>query len=233
MTIEVICGDALDVLRSQPSGRFGWSVSSPPYNVGKSYERRTSMSAYQEWVAPIVAELVRVVRPGGSICWQVGYHVDKGSVLPLDWVFIPMFQTLGMVLRHRIIWKFGHGLHCKYRFSGRHETILWFTKGDPGIDYAAARERLGSVWDIPNVKHNHREKTAHPCQFPSEIVHRLISEIPLTGTGVDPFGGAGTTGFAAAARGMDAVLIELLPEYAEIARSRIAGVTQFDLGAAA
>jgi adenine-specific DNA-methyltransferase len=32
----------------------------------------------------------------------------------------------------------------------------------------------GDVWVIPNVKHNHTEKTVHPCQFPVELIERLV-----------------------------------------------------------
>ena len=32
----------------------------------------------------------------------------------------------------------------------------------------------GDVWTIPNVKSNHVEKTDHPCQFPVELVERLV-----------------------------------------------------------
>ena len=78
----------------------------------------------------MIAELVRILREDGSICWQVGNYVDNGEVFPLDIYFYMMFKKHGLKLRNRIIWHFGHGLHCTNRFSGRYETILWFTKSD-------------------------------------------------------------------------------------------------------
>jgi adenine-specific DNA-methyltransferase len=79
---------------------------------------------------PILSELVRVLRPDGSICWQVGNYVENGEVYPLDIYYYSLFKDLGMQLRNRIIWGFGHGLHASRRFSGRYETLLWFTKTD-------------------------------------------------------------------------------------------------------
>ena len=106
------------------------------------------------------------------------------------------------------------GLHCKKRLSGRYETILWFTKSDdytfnldpirvpqkyPNKKYFKGKNKgklscnpLGKnpsdVWEIPNVKHNHVEKTEHPCQFPVELVDRLVLSLTNEGDVVfDPF----------------------------------------------
>jgi hypothetical protein len=61
----------------------------------------------------------------------VGNYVDKktSEVIPLDALFWPILHDLGLQSRNRIIWAFDHGLHATHRFSGRHESILWFSKG--------------------------------------------------------------------------------------------------------
>lgn len=199
-------------------------ITSPPYNIGKEYERRQPLDTYLDWIRPIAAECVRVLRPGGSLCWQVGQYVRDGEVFPLDLLFYPMFTELGLSLRARMFWQFGHGLHCKRRFSGRHESIMWFTKG---TCRQAARIRAGfyedgGVWKITNVKHNHPEKTAHPCQFPERLVERLLLALSRQGDLVlDPFGGSGTVGVSAKRHGRAAVLIDLDESYCAIARDRI------------
>ena len=81
----------------------------------------------------MIAECVRLLHPKGSLCWQVGNHVDNGEIVPLDTVLYPVFKAHGLKLRNRIVWHFEHGLHCSKRLSGRYETILWFTKGDDYI----------------------------------------------------------------------------------------------------
>jgi adenine-specific DNA-methyltransferase len=105
-------------------------VTSPPYNLGKAYEAKSSLDAYVQAQAQVISECVRLLSPRGSLCWQIGNHVQKGEIFPLDIVLYAVFREHGLKLRNRIIWHFEHGLHCSKRLSGRYETILWFTKGD-------------------------------------------------------------------------------------------------------
>lgn len=128
--IVVYHGDTLDFLHSVPPATFKMIITSPPYNLGKEYEGRVSIQRYLSSMKPVISELVRVLRPNGSICWQVGNYVENGEVYPLDIYYYSIFKDLGLQLRNRLIWGFGHGLHASRRFSGRYETLLWFTKTD-------------------------------------------------------------------------------------------------------
>lgn len=125
-----LCMDAGAFCKSLPSESVQLVVTSPPYNIGKEYETRKSIDEYIEQMLPLLTEFYRILKPNGSICWQTGNFVDNGEVFPLDIYFYPHFKQLGLHLRNRIIWHFGHGLHCSKRVSGRYETILWFTKTD-------------------------------------------------------------------------------------------------------
>lgn len=127
------CESFLSAMPKQPV--FDLVVSSPPYNIGKPYEQVVELEAYKIRQRAVLSEIITRLKVGGSICWQVGNHVlstsgNRGGVYPLDFLFHPIFQELGMVLRNRIIWRFGHGLHCRHRFSGRYEVILWYTKNN-------------------------------------------------------------------------------------------------------
>lgn len=124
------CQDALTFMREIPDNSVKLIITSPPYNVGKEYEARVKIEEYLNNIKPIISEMYRILALDGSICWQVGNYVEHGEVYPLDIYFYFIFKELGFKLRNRIIWHFGHGLHCKNRFSGRYETILWFTKTD-------------------------------------------------------------------------------------------------------
>ena len=128
--MSVMRADALEACRELPDEFFSLIVSSPPYNIGKNYEQKIDFESYLEDQKAVIAELVRVLKSDGSLCWQVGNYVDRGEVYPLDMYFYPVFKSLGLQLRNRIVWHFGHGLHAKKRFSGRYETLLWFTKSD-------------------------------------------------------------------------------------------------------
>lgn len=124
------CQNALDFCKTLPSGSVKLIITSPPYNIGKEYETKNNIEEYISNLLPMLTEFERILSEDGSICWQTGNFVDRGEIYPLDIYFYPYFKNLGLHLRNRIIWHFGHGLHCSKRFSGRYETILWFTKSD-------------------------------------------------------------------------------------------------------
>jgi DNA modification methylase len=123
-------GDVNAFLPTLPDKSMNLIITSPPYNLGKDYERRVSIETYLESQADTIAGLIRILKDDGSICWQVGNFVDDGEVYPLDIYYYGIFKKLGLSLRNRIVWHFRHGLHTSKRFSGRYETMLWFTKTD-------------------------------------------------------------------------------------------------------
>ncbi len=253
-------GDVTGFIAAIPDNAISLIVTSPPYNLGKDYEDRVSIERYLEKQAEIITQLYRVLKPNGSICWQVGNFVQDGEVYPLDILYYPIFKRLDLFLRNRIVWHFGHGLHASKRFSGRYETILWFTKSDdyifnldkvrvpskyPGKRYykgpnkgkpsgnphgknpsdiweVVAQDWEEALWDIPNVKSNHPEKTIHPCQFPVELVERCVLALTTEGDWVlDPYAGVGTSLIAAMMHNRRAAGCEKEAEYVEIARERL------------
>ena len=128
-------GDSAKILKDKyPDKKFDLIITSPPYNVGKEYETQKSIEAYLQDQEEIIKEIIRVTSDHGSICWQVGNFVGKDKeIYPLDIFYYNIFKKHGLKLRNRIIWHFGHGLHTRSRFSGRYETILWFSKSDKYI----------------------------------------------------------------------------------------------------
>jgi DNA modification methylase len=263
---DIILGDAAQALDTVADESCQLVVTSPPYNIGKEYERdrRLPLRQYVEWVDEIIGKLCKKVSETGSICWQVGNFVDKGEIFPLDLYFYKAFKRRGLKLRNRIIWQFNFGLNAQNRFSGRYETLLWFTKTDnykfnldpvrvrqiyPGKRHSAKKgERAGlpsgnpkgknpsdfwvfhtkeaflgdGVWEFPNVKANHLERTLHPCQFPSELAERCILALSEERDVVlDPFVGAGTTAIAALRHGRSTIGIDRDPKYVDLTRERI------------
>jgi DNA modification methylase len=181
-------------------------------------------------------------------------------VFPLDIWFYPTFKRLGLKLRNRVVWHFEHGLHCSVRFSGRYETLLWFTKGEdytfnldvirvpskyPGKTHFTgpkyglpsgnplgknpsdvwklmAHEWETGLWEIPNVKANHPEKTFHPCQFPIELVERCVLSMTNEDDWVlDPFSGVGSALLAALRHNRRAMGCDKEPAYIDEAKRRI------------
>jgi len=251
----IICSDSLESLKELPNDSIQTIITSPPYGIGKEYESKKLVPFHD-----VVKEFPRILKSTGSVFWQVGNWINKGEIVPLDIVYYPIFKELGFKLRNRIIWHFEHGLHAKKRFSGRYETILFFTKSDeftfnldsvripskypnkryfkgprkgelscnplgknPGdIWEIVCKDWENEVWHIPNVKHNHPEKTAHPCQFPVELAERCIlvasNEKDVI---LDPFCGSGSAVIAAIKNNRLGIGVDNNPEYCEIARKRI------------
>jgi adenine-specific DNA-methyltransferase len=243
------CQDNLAFMRNLASDAMKLIVTSPPYNIGKAYEKRKTLESYLTSQAEVISECVRLLHPQGSICWQVGNHIaDDGEVVPLDIALYHTFKGHGLKLRNRIVWHFEHGLHASKRFSGRYETILWFTKGDDytfNLDpvrvpskYPGKRHfkgpRIGElsgnplgknpsdVWVIPNVKNNHIEKTIHPCQFPVELIERLVLSMTNEGDDVfDPYVGVGSSVIAALMHDRNGYGCDILQEYIDVAWERV------------
>lgn len=271
---SIIHGDALSTLDSLEDQSFQLIVTSPPYNIGKEYERdkRRTLPEYIEWLKPIARKACDKITEDGSLCWQVGNYVNNGEVFPLDLFFYNIFAEKGLKLRNRIVWHFNFGLHANQRFSGRYETLLWFTKSDkykfnldpvrvpqlyPGKRHAASKldkaglpsgNPLGKnpsdfwefepqvafldnpIWEIPNVKSKHPEKTSHPCQFPSELVERCVLAFTDPGDKVlDPFVGVGTSVIAAMKHGRIGTGIDQSERYVRMAQDRVASYLQGDL----
>ena len=232
--IGIIKGDAFLAVNDVRDKSVSLVVTSPPYNVGKSYEVRTELETYLLPYKEFAKELYRILEDDGNVAWQVGNYSESGEVFPLDIYFYELFKDAGFVLRNRIIWHFRHGMHAQKRLSGRYETILWFSKdvdskfnldpiripnlypgkrsskgpnkGKPSGNPAgknpgdfwpdiALEEWEKSIWDIPNVKSHHPEKTLiHPCQFPIELVDRCVMALTDENDLVfDPFMGVGSS----------------------------------------
>jgi adenine-specific DNA-methyltransferase len=254
-TAVLFHGDRLQLLRQirDAGAQAQLIITSPPYNLGKEYEEALSLDDYLHAQRETITECVKILSPTGSICWQVGNYIESlGSqkeVYPLDIMLYDIFKGLGLRLRNRIVWHFGHGLHASRRFSGRHETILWFTfdTSDYLFNLDAVRvpqkypgkkaykgphtgkpsgnplgKNPSDVWHMPNVKSNHIEKTIHPCQFPIALVERLI--LALTNDGdlvVDPYIGVGTTAAASVMHNRRAAGADIVESYLTIARNRV------------
>lgn len=241
-------GDCLKLLKTMPDNSVGLIVTSPPYNLGKEYETKEDLKVYVAQQRLVLIECKRVLKNTGSICWQVGNYVDNGRIMPLDIALYPIFDELGLILRNRIVWHFEHGLHNSKRFSGRYEVVMWFTKSDDytfDLDPVRVPQKypnkksyrgpnagelsgnpLGKnpsdVWIIPNVKSNHVEKTEHPCQFPVELVERLVLSLTKPGDWVlDPYIGVGSTAIAALMHGRHAAGSDNTKSYLTTAKARL------------
>ena len=247
-TYKISCQDTLSYMSELPDNRMTLIVTSPPYNLGKKYEIKKTFQDYLLDQSDIIKECVRLLRDDGSICWQTGNYVNNGEIIPLDTILYPIFLNQGLKLRNRIVWHFGHGLHCTKRLSGRYETINWWTKSNDYVwnldpiripsKYPNKRHYKGpnigklsgnpkgknpsDVWIFPNVKNNHPEKTIHPCQFPVELVERLVLSMTNEDDAVfDPYMGVGSSIIAAVKHNRFGYGCDIIQEYVNITKNRL------------
>ena len=247
---RIYLGDTLELLRSLPDACADLVVSSPPYNLGKEYEAKTALNTYLDGQRTVLAECARILKKTGSIFWQVGAFSDEGMLVPLDIRVFPILESLALIPRNRIVWVRQHGLHGTRKFSCRHETILWFTKSNKyafHLDAVRVPQKWqnkkhfrgerkgelscnpdgknpGDIWLFRNVKHNHEEQTIHPCQFPEDLITRIV--LSTTDEGqvvVDPYMGAGTVAVVARDHGRHFMGAEISPKYHSVALRRLSG----------
>lgn len=242
--------DFLKFSKKIPEGIIDLIVTSPPYGIGKEYEKKTTLENYLMWSNKVLTECRRVLKDTGSIFYQIGTYVSgRGAHFPWDIMLFPLFIDLGFIPRNRIVWIRQHGTHAKHKFSNRHETILWFTKSNDykfNLDDIRVPQKYprkkgyrkgkyygkltsdprgknpGDVWAFRNVKHNHEEQTKHPCQFPEDMVTRLILATTEPEDIVfDPFVGSGTTAVVAKKHNRRFIGCEILKKYVDIANHRL------------
>lgn len=264
--------DVIKFIDTLPNKSATLIVTSPPYNIGKPYENKLPLDEYLKWQKQVIKKCKSKLADEGSICWEIGNFIEKktvkgkyqkgtiSEVTPLDTKFFDIFKSLGFKCRNRIVWRFGHGLHAKNRFSGRYETILWFTKTDdykfnldpvrvpqkyPGKRAFKGKNKgkpsgnpLGKNpsdtwkiiikdweeewWDVPNCKSNHPEKTLHDCQFPIELIERLVLALTDEKDIVfDPFMGVGSALVAGLLHNRKVAGVDKEKQYTDVAYDRI------------
>lgn len=243
-------GDFIELMRRQPDASIDLVISSPPYNIGKQYETKRALDSYLEQQTAVLKECARLLKRTGSVFWQIGAYTHKGVLFPLDVRFFPILESLGLIPRNRIVWARQHGLHASRKFSCRYETILWFTKSNqytfnldairvpqkyPGkkhhrgqkkgkLSCNPAGKNPGDIWLFRNVKHNHEEQTIHPCQFPEDLVARIVlATTNERDVVLDPYMGSGTVAVVARDHGRHFLGAELDADYHQVAMRRLSG----------
>lgn len=240
--------DCLDAMTKLPDEWVALTVTSPPYNIGKEYEKKLPLEDYVTWCQKWIAEIYRLTRPDGAFWLNLGYlsipHQAKAIPIPyLLWDKIPFY------LIQEIIWHYGAGVAGRKFFSPRNEKFLWYVKNpenytfnlddvrDPNVKYPHQKKNgkikvnaLGKnptdVWSFPKVtsgqQRSSKERTPHPAQFPIAVIERIIKAASNPHDIVlDPFIGSGTTAVVALDLQRPVIGFEIRKDYCEIAANRI------------
>lgn len=240
--------DCLKALSTLQDACFSSTITSPPYNIGKAYEQIMPLNEYVKWLEKISTHIHRLTRPDGSYLLNIGYLSipDKGRAVPISYL---LWDKSPFYLNQEIIWHYEAGVSAKRYLSPRNEKILWYVKDkdnftfnldairDPNVKYPNQKKngRLrcntigknpSDVWDIAKVTsgkdRSSEERTAHPAQFPEDLIKRLI--LGFTNAEdliLEPFLGSGTVGAVAVELNRRFVGFEIDASYCEIAKKRI------------
>jgi site-specific DNA-methyltransferase (adenine-specific) len=265
----IVEADNLDVLRALPDGCVDLCYADPPFAAGGA-RRLTSIRtgdgeqtrrgfAGREYRYEVVSDLAyaddlpldehlaalrvrveeihRVLAPHGSLYLHCDWRTSHHLRLLLDDVFgAERFLN-------EIVWAYDYGGRARDRWPRKHDTILWYAKGDtwifdrdaidripymaPGLvgpDKAARGKLPTDVWWMTIVPPASAERTGYPTQKPIRLLERIVAASSRPGDLIlDPYAGSGTTGVAAHRLGRRWLLADRNPDAVRLARARLAG----------
>lgn len=176
------------------------TITSPPYNIGKEYEDIMPLGEYLNWLSRIATSIEKITLNNGNFIFNVGYLSvkDKGRAVPIPYL---VWDKIPFYLNQEIIWHYEAGVAAKKYLSPRNEKILWYVKNkdsytfnldpirDPNVKYPNQKKKgklrcnsIGKnpsdIWEIAKVtsgtNRSSIERTAHPAQFPEDLIRRLM-----------------------------------------------------------
>ncbi len=242
------CGDSLTLQKKINKSIFNAVITSPPYNIGKEYESIVSVDEYIKWSIEWINGACNLLTDSGCLLLNLGYTsvADTGRAVPLPYL---LWDKIPLFLNQEIVWNYSAGVACKNYLSPRNEKILWYVKDklnytfnldairDPNVKYPNSKRHgksrvnaLGKnpsdVWQIAKVttgkNRSSKERTAHPCQFPVDLINRLVLGFTNKNEVIfDPFVGSGTTIESCIKNDRYCVGFEIQPSYCEIIKKRI------------
>ena len=224
------------------------TVTSPPYNIGKEYEKIQKPHRYLHWCKTWLNQIFDITNNDGTFWLNLGYFELKniGKAVPIAYL---LWDKTNFYFMQEIIWYYKAGVSTKKYFSPRNEKYLWYVKNpdkytfnldsirDPNIKYPNQKKNgklrcnpLGknptNVWEIPKItsgkNRSSKERVNHPAQFPLAILDRIIKSCSNVGDLIfDPFIGSGSMAIAGIVNNRRVVGCELNTDYLDIAINRI------------
>lgn len=235
---KIFCKSS-ELMEEIPDKSVHLMVTSPPYNVGKSYDKDLSLDEYREFIKRVMKEVYRVLVPGGRVCFNVA-NLGRRPYLPIDAFLTEDLLSIGFLMRGQIIWDKASSSAGSTAWGSwqspanptlrdAHEYILVFSKDtysrpniygrNPTITKDEFLEFTKSIWKFPTES---AKKVGHPAPFPVELPRRCIELYTYSNEVVlDPFMGSGATAIAALTNGRRYVGYEVDTKYCDIAKCRI------------
>jgi len=235
---KVFCKSS-EAMTELPDNSVHLMVTSPPYNVGKTYDENLSLEEYRGLLKRVFKETYRVLVPGGRVCINIA-NLGRKPYLPLHSYIIEDMHDIGFLMRGEILWDKGSSASPSTAWGtwlnannpvlrDVHEYILifckdTFTRRNPykrksTISKEEFLEFTKSVWQFSAER---ASKVGHPAPFPVELPYRTIQLYTFEGDIIlDPFVGAGTTCIAALKTNRKYVAYDVDKKYCDLAEQRI------------
>lgn len=235
---RVFCASA-EQMKALPDHSIHLMITSPPYNVGKTYDSDLTLDEYLAFLKQVWCEVQRVLVPGGRACINVA-NLGRKPYIPLHAFIVRDMIDLGFLMRGEIIWDKAASASVStawgsWRSAANpilrdvHEYILVFskdmykrqnpTKRPTTISKEEFLEYSKSVWHFPAES---ARKIGHPAPFPLELPRRLIQLYSFAEDVIlDPFMGSGQTALAARQEGRHFVGYEIDPVYVTLCQERL------------
>ncbi len=215
------------------------TVTSPPYNVGKEYERGQTFEDWLELMRRVFTEVKRVTCAGGRLCIVVA-NVGRQPYVPLQHYLTGIMLDLGgFLMRGTVIWSKGPSAGVSSAWGSwksasnpclrdTNEFVLIFSKdhmkrertGDDSISRDEFLTASKSVWG--DIQTESARRIGHPSPFPVALASRLIHFYSFRNDLVlDPFMGSGSTAVAAVLSGRHYVGYDIIESYCHLARKRV------------
>lgn len=240
--------DCVEFMGGLRPGIIDLTATSPPYNIGKEYEKIQKPEDYLKWCEKWLNQIFKITDCDGAFWINLGYFElhDKGKAIPISYL---LWDKTDFYLMQEIVWHYKAGVSAKRYFSPRNEKYLWYVKNPPKYTFNldAVRDRnvkypnqkkngrlkcnaLGknptNVWEIPKVtsgkNRSSKERVDHPAQFPLAVLDRIIKSSSNEGDLIfDPFIGSGSVAVAGIMNGRQVAGCDVNADYLDIAIGRI------------
>jgi len=237
--LNTILAKSSEDMAELPDHSVHLMVTSPPYNVGKEYDRDITLAEYLAFLRRVWQEVHRVLVPGGRACINIA-NLGRKPYIPLHSYVVQDMTEIGFFMRGEVIWNKAASASPSTAWGSWrspanptlrdvHEYILIFSKAGFSRQNPTRRpatisrdeflELTKSVWTFPAVS---ARSVGHPAPFPVELPHRLIQLYTFAGDIVlDPFMGSGQTAIASV-RGQRAYVgYEIEADYLRLAQKRV------------
>jgi len=197
-------------------------VSDPPFNIGyhyNQYKDNMKEDEYFKMLGSIFGQVPSVVIHYPEALYKLAFQIGKCPEKVVSWVY-----NSNTAKQHRDIAFFD--VKPDFRKVTQPYKNLNDKRIQKRIQEGKTGGRLYDWWNINQVKNVSKDKTAHPCQMPLEVMKNIVGILPEDAIIVDPFMGSGTTGLACLELERQFIGIELNEEYFLIAKERLNGKTE-------